>query len=276
MDATLIATLGAEPQVVALCADHLSARGARLTDVVVLHTTPPIVALDGLRRHFAAQPDGPRFAPIPLPIADVLTAGDIEQFGAALYAELRRRVAAGQRVHLLLAGGRKPMAMVGMSVAQLLLGRDDHVWYLASNEGLRLSGRYTPGPGDTVELVEIPLARFSPAPPRFLRSFAADSPNEALRVAGEQAAQQLEHFVQHELTRAEREVAALVVQELATVGEIAARLHKSPKTVTNQLNAVYSKLESTFGLQPDIGLKREFLRRELAPYFAAGTRKVGS
>jgi DNA-binding CsgD family transcriptional regulator len=96
-----------------------------------------------------------------------------------------------------------------------------------------------------------------------LRSFAEPTPDDALHTLVETQAQRLHHFVHHELTAAEREVAALVAGEVLTVKEIAARLHKSPKTVTNQLNTIYSKLENTFGLSPDVGVKREFLRRVL-------------
>jgi hypothetical protein len=52
---------------------------------------------------------------------------------------------------------------------------------------------------------------------------------------------------------------------------MAARLHKSPKTITNQLTTIYSKLESAFGLQTDVGVKREFVRQELGPYLATFT-----
>ena len=272
MDAVLLATVGAEPQVVALATALLLARGAKLAAVRVLHTTPPVAPLDDLQRHFAAQAGWPRLETVAMPIADVLTAADIERFSAALYDELKRRLAGEAQVHVLLAGGRKPMAMAGMSVAQLLLGPDDCVWYLFSDEGLRLSGRFTAQPGERVELVEVPLVRLSPAAPRFLRAFAADSPTAARRAAEEEAQRRLHHFVSVELTPAEREVAALVAQEVATVDELARRLHKAPKTITNQLNAIYSKMESAFGLQPNRALKREFLRRELGRYFV----KVGS
>ena len=53
------------------------------------------------------------------------------------------------------------------------------------------------------------------------------------------------------------------MNHLVQVEQIAQRLSKSAKTVTNQFNSIYSKLESAFGLSPDVGLKREFLRREL-------------
>lgn len=38
-------------------------------------------------------------------------------------------------------------------------------------------------------------------------------------------------------------------------------LHKSLLSVTRQPSTIDSRLESTFGLEPDVGVKREFLRR---------------
>lgn len=116
-------------------------------------------------------------------------------------------------------------------------------------------------------MIEIPLPRFTAAPPLFTRPFQAATPADAFQELADEQQKRCQDFVQHELTPAERAVAALVVQDVLTVKEIAARLVKSPKTVTNQLNTIYSKLESFFGLQPDVGLKREFLRRELGGYF---------
>src|SRR5262249_55947414 len=120
---------------------------------------------------------------------------------------------------------------------------------------------------DHVQLIQIPLPNQGAAPPVFTRPFLAATPTAARDLLEQDQARRRQYFVQHELTRAEREVAALVVQEVLTVNELAARLCKSPKTVTNQLNTIYSKLESYFGLQPEIGVKREFLRRELGDFF---------
>jgi DNA-binding CsgD family transcriptional regulator len=156
--------------------------------------------------------------------------------------------------------------MVGMSVAQLVLGPDDHVWYLHSDEDLRRSGRMLPSPGDQVTLVPIPLPRLAVAPPAFMRALQSPSRAVALAALDVQREQQVRHFVEHELTPAERELALLVADEVLTAEEMALRLNKTPKTVTNQLNSIYSKLESVFGLASDVGRKREFLRRELAGF----------
>jgi DNA-binding CsgD family transcriptional regulator len=235
--------------------------------VVVLHTTahlPPVsAALPALQASFAAQPAWPPLLLDELPLDDVLSPVELDAFAERLYTQLRGWVMQGTRVHLLLAGGRKSMAMVGMSVAQLVLGPDDHVWYLHSSDELRRSGRTAPADGDAVTLVPIPLPRLAVAPPAFLAALQSPTRAGALAALDARHSERLRHFLDHDLTPAERALALLVGEDLLTVEQMARRLHKSAKTVTNQLNSIYSKLESAFGLSPDIGLKREFLRREL-------------
>jgi CRISPR-associated protein Csx14 len=262
---TLIATLGAEPQVITLAAQLLDQAGEHVTDVVVVHTRanrPPLdAALPALHQYFADQTGLPTLQTIEAPLADVLTPAEMDAFTDLLYTVVRTWVAKRGRVHLLLAGGRKSMTMLGMSVAQLLLGPDDRLWYLHSDEGLRTSGRMRMAAGDQAELIRIPLVQRTPAPPVLTRSFQASTPAAALDELAAERARQVAHFLEHELTPAERVVALLVAREVLTVEEVATRLVKSPKTVTNQLNTIYSKLESTFGLSPDVGVKREFLRK---------------
>jgi len=268
----LIATLGAEPQVVALATQLLLQAAMPLTAVVVVHTdataAPIATALPAVSRTFAGQPSWPPLYLHAIPIADVLTPAEFTRYTDALYSVVRHWLRAGCQIHLLLAGGRKSMAMLGMSVAQLLLGPEDRVWYLHSAEPIRQARTHLLQPGDEVQLIPIPLPQQHSAPPIFRRHFQAETLDAAQAELDAAQAAQRRHFVEHELTRAERAVAALVVEEVTTVKELAARLHKSPKTVTNQLNSIYSKVESYFGLQPDVGVKREFLRKELGGWFA--------
>jgi DNA-binding CsgD family transcriptional regulator len=266
MPAVLVATLGAEPQIIPLATALLLAREP-LETVVVLHTaahlSPVSAALPALQTAFAERADWPQLLRDELPLDDVLAPTELDLFAERLYTQLRRWVTQGTRVHLLLAGGRKSMAMVGMSVAQLVLGPDDHIWYLHSSEELRRSGRTAPSDGDAVTLVPIPLPRLAVAPPAFLAALQSPTRAGALAALDVRHAERLRHFLEHELTPAERELALLAAAEVLTAEQMAQRLHKTAKTVTNQLNSIYSKLESTFGLSPDLGLKREFLRREL-------------
>jgi CRISPR-associated protein Csx14 len=274
MTPVLIATLGAEPQVVPLAA-RLLLRSHPLHHIIVLHTDAAYAPITDARTRlvaaFAAATDLPSLRLVALPIRDVLTPAELDCFADALFTTIQAAQTAGHSVHLLLAGGRKSMSMVGMSVAHLLLGDEDAVWYLYSDPALAASARMVPAAGDEVALVAIPLPRPTLAAPRYTPAGQAATRADALAATHRLAADQARAFLEHDLTRAEREVVALVAGDLLTVPEIAARLHKSPKTVTNQLTTIYSKLEARFGLEPNPALKREFLRRELSPYLSHPT-----
>ncbi|MCL4858484.1 MAG: hypothetical protein KJZ93_03720 [Caldilineaceae bacterium] len=207
---TLIATLGAEPQVITLTTQLLCRMGEPLARVVVLHTQadrPPVAqALPALVHHFAYRADWPSLQTAAVPVADVLAPVELETFTTAFYTVVRRWVAERGRVHLLLAGGRKPMAMLGMSVAQLLLGPEDRVWYLHSDEALRTSGRMELAPGDEAHLIPIPLVQRTPAPPVLTRSFRASTPADALHELAAEQARRVAHFLGRVLTPAEREL----------------------------------------------------------------------
>ena len=269
METVLIGTLGAEPQVITLATALLRQEG--VARVVAVHTdarfAPIAGALPALCSAFAEATDAPPLECVAVDVADTLTSAELDCFADTLFAVLKTHLAAGRRIHLLLAGGRKSMALTGLSVAQLLLGPGDHVWHLHSDEALRHSGRFWPAAGDAVHLIELPLAPPIAVPPRFTPAVAAASPAAARQALGAAEQARLRHFVESELTAAERSVAALFAQQVMGVDEAARRLGKHKKTVTNQLTTIYSKLESYFGLTPDVGTKREFLRRELGAWF---------
>lgn len=266
-EAVLVATLGAEPQVIAIAAQLLQQQGEPVSTVVALHTQathrPISQTLPALQKAFDEHPEWPEFRAHPVPAGDTLTPEQIELFARELYGVLKMWVMKEARVHLLLAGGRKSMAMVGVTVAQLLLGTDDRLWYLHSDDELRFSGRFHLEPQDKAHLIQVPLPQLRPAPAIYTQPFQAETPDAAFEALEVEQSRQLQRFVDQELTAAERKLAALVVQEVVTVAKMAEQLNKKPKTVTNQLNSIYSKLESAFGLQPDKGIKREFLRKQL-------------
>lgn len=270
--AVLVTTLGAEAPVVAITTQLLLAQGTRLVAVELLYTVPgdPAIrsALAEVQAAFASHPQWPPLILTQLAVADVLSPGELDAFGNALFAVLKRWLRQGCAIHLLLAGGRKSMAMIGVTTAQLLFGPEDRLWYLYSDDRLRDSGRHLLRSTDDARLLQIPL----PPPltaPVYGHALEAETPAQARALLARQVAELRRRFVEEDLSAAERAVARCVVEEVATVAEIAARLGKAPKTVTNQLTSIYAKLEAVFGLQADVGVKREFLRRELGGWFGS-------
>lgn len=274
----LIATLGSEPQVVTLALDLLRAKGYPIFEVVVVHTTGASVqpALKRLAGEFP-KPGTCGYRTIAVAkdqwtVADILTEADTASLLRTLYRTVLAEKRAGRHVHLSIAGGRKPMAMYGMVVAQLLFGEDDHVWHL-------LTENWRPGdrqvmhirPGDGVSLVPIPVLRWSAVSPMLTELAVREDPWEAIQT--QQSIRQAEEqrykreFIEQTLTKAERELVRLACQGIDNAA-IARRLHKSEKTVANQFTTVYGKLREWRGLREDVAVTRPMLVAEFSVYFS--------
>jgi CRISPR-associated protein Csx14 len=277
-DQVLVATLGTEPQVVTLALDLLRAKGYAIAQVVVVHTAGAVVqpALQRLHEEFARDERSVcRFVPVAGregPIEDVVTEADTAAVLRTLYSTVLAEKRAGRLVHLSIAGGRKPMAVCGMVVAQLLFDEDDRVWHL-------LSEGWHPGekrvmhvrPGDRVWLVPIPVLRWSSVSPVATELALREDPWEAIQaqraMRRDEDLRRERDFVERWLTPAEREVVRLASQGLdnATIAE---RLGKAEKTVANQLTGVYGKLHEWRGYRTDVPVSRAVLVAEFATFFA--------
>jgi CRISPR-associated protein Csx14 len=274
----LVATLGTEPQVVTLALDLLRAKGYTIAQVVVVHTAGAVVqpALQRLRQEFARDEcSACRFVLVAGregPIDDVVTEADTAAVLRTLYSTVLAEKRAGQLIHLSIAGGRKPMAVYGMVVAQLLFDEDDRVWHL-------LSEGWHPGdeqvmhkqPDDGVTLVPIPVLRWSSVSPVATELALREDPWEAIQaqraMQRDEDLQRKRGFVERWLTPAEREVVRLASQGLDNAA-IAERLSKAEKTVANQLTGIYGKLHEWRGYRTDVPVSRAVLVAEFAMYFA--------
>lgn len=236
----LVATLGAEPQVVTLALDALLHTGATISQVVVVHTLPdrdPVrLALASLYEEFVTkQHYGPRILFVPHllagtsgPLSDVVSLEEIDDAFQSLYGLLRQHKQAGRAIDLCIAGGRKTMALFAMAVAQILFDESDRVWHLNSPANLVSTRALHASEPGTVNLIPVPVAVWS----RY-------RPSEQNRA---------QDFLQNILSPAEREVLLLLVREGLSNAALAQRLNKSPKTIANQLSGIYLKAAQHFGL----------------------------
>ena len=139
-ESILIATLGAEPQVVTLTLDALLARGEVINLVEVVHTdasqSPIFDALKALETVFIVEKfygQAVRYQPISLrgaggALQDLTSAAEIETAFHALYSLLRDHKRLHHRIHLCIAGGRKTTTVFAMAAARAVLDSEDHVW----------------------------------------------------------------------------------------------------------------------------------------------------
>lgn len=257
MSTTLIATLGTEPQVVTAVIDLLTQQGERLTNIEVIHTSggdPALTAAVNTLQEAFSQPPyrGEILASfIPLvdesgqPLADVQTPAAARSAFRTIYASIRAAKLSGRKVHLSIAGGRKTMALYGMTAAQLLFDEEDRLWYLFSAGEYLASKRLHPRPGDDVSLVPVPIILWTKYSPLGSELRTIEDPYEALRRVEELRLQEKREaartFVLGSLTPAERKVVEVLVKEGLSDQEIGDRLVLSPRTVEQHLRSAYCK-----------------------------------
>jgi CRISPR-associated protein Csx14 len=280
--ATLIATLGGQPQVVTFTLDALLAQGEQISEVYLVHLSlenpRTRQALHRLQQeflddHYAGRRCRLRRAPIQSngqTLTDIRTAADAEatwQSIRNLIAELKNE---GRKLHLGLSGGRRMMALLAMSAAALLFDHQDRIWHLYTpEETLR---RVKDGavmhvtPADGVQLVQTPIVPWGAYFPalRMLAQTSMLTVQEQLRLftaMEDPACRQ----VWERLSPRRREVLRAFA-EGKRPDEVAAALSISLSTVNTHKTAILAECRVTWGLPDDEPLDYRFLRERFARF----------
>lgn len=251
----LIATLGSEPQVVTAGMDLLLKKGEKIGQVEIVHTVAPgtaiETALQTLKEILSSDyPASMTVSFFPLTsenrsLADIETPQAGQEAFRVLYRRLWQAKQEKRRVHLLVAGGRKPFAIYGMVAAQLLFDHSDCLWHLYSSGDFLMSKRAHPQVGDDVHLVPIPVLLRSYISPALTNLRKIDDALLAVehfqKLELESKLAEARSYVYGSLTGAERRAVELLVREGLSNAEIAQKLSLSARTVEQQLRSAFQK-----------------------------------
>lgn len=280
MRTILMAPLGPQPQALTFCLALLRRQNVVVDELAVVHTDaehePMRSALARLWPVLAECRPRLRVRQYPIlaagrPLSDVVTAQQARAYLNTFYLALLELKQQRATIHMSVAGVRKLMTMYAMVAAQLLFDEGDRLWHLYTAPEVIQRGEFWPRPGDETMLVEVPVLRWSAAAPVLTRLGAITDPWDAVHEQEEQrrrtALALAATFVEQRLTRAEREVAALVMTEGFSNAEIAARLHKTEKTVVHQMSSILRKLAEHFALSAEATVDRTTLVRLVGGYY---------
>ena len=274
----MIATLGVEPQVITVTLDALREAGNIINQVTVVHTDHPSIksALSIVEKELesAAYP-GLSFRAVVIstpegPVKDFQSEEELRALLRTLYAGVREARQKKLAVHLCISGGRKVMGVMAMTVAQLLFGPDDRIWYLIT-EGWKpgASRSLHIARNERVRLITIPVLRWREAGTLIQATAVLDDPQEILkwhhRLTQKAEEKRQGEFIRHWLTPAESRVMQLACRGYDNAS-IAAKLKKHKQTVANQLRNVYEKLYEWLDF-PEYNVDRNVMIARFAPFF---------
>jgi CRISPR-associated protein Csx14 len=280
--ATLVATLGGQPQVVTFALDALLAQGEEITEVYLVHLTLDNLrtrqALSRLQQEFVGDRYRDRRCRLrrsPLlangvALTDIRSAADAEATWQNIRDLIAGLKAEGRRLHLCLSGGRRMMALLAMSAAALLCDHQDRIWHMHTPEATRRrvegGAQMHVTPADGMQLIQTPIVPWGAYFPA-LRTLAQTSMQAA--------AVQLRHFtaiddpmcrqVYDRLTPRQRDVLHAFVAGQRP-DEVAASLSISLSTVNTHKSAILAECRSGWELSDDTTLDYRFLREHFASF----------
>jgi CRISPR-associated protein Csx14 len=278
----LVAPLGGQPQIVTFALDLLLSQGVEVNEVVVIHLAAPRYR-QAYRRLAEAFP-GDRYGArtihlrgIPImrgerALDDVCDTSDADAVWRTVHELIANLKGRGLRLHLLLTGGRRLMALMAVSAALLHLEHGDRAWHLytpdevvqAAYNGALLHVAAEAG----VQLIEVPLAPLGAYFPG-LRPLLNASPAEVIATRTrwlDEVEQGRCRAVLERLSERQTDVLRAFAGGLAPA-QVADRLSVTSKTVDAHKTAILAECRIAWNLPEDERLSYHWLREKFGRYY---------
>lgn len=285
---TLVATLGGQPQVVTFTLDLLL-RHYPISEVIVLH---PYASQPRLQHSLAclnAEFTGDRYHidgrsitchfrsktleldHIPLEdIVDITSAKGTRETIYQFIQDLKREP---RHIHLSVTGGRRLMALLAISAAQLKFDPFDHIWHIYTPEDIKTQvkdGQQMHVPANVgVNLIEMP---FIPLGDSFLNIPPTANTAQAVQNAKQTQMEAEEHDrcqqVDRALTKRQRDVLRAFAAGM-NPDDVAKRLNITPSTVSTHTTKIFEECRNAWNRPLNFPLSYHFLYERFGKYFDA-------
>lgn len=280
--ATLIATLGGQPQVITFALDALLAQGEAISDVYVLHLSfanPRTrqawqrLQAEFVDDYYAGRRCRLRHVPITRngsELEDIRSEGDAEAAFATIRDLIVNLKAEGRRLHLCISGGRRMLALLTTAVITIFGDFSDRLWHMHTPETtlarVKDGAQMHVNPADGVRLIAVPLnpwgayfpglralAQLTPASlPAYLRQFTAVEDPRCRQVW-------------EQLSPRERDVLRAFAQGLRP-DQVAERLSISLSTVNTHKTNILAECRIAWGLPSNEPRNYRFIREHFATF----------
>lgn len=279
---SFIATLGGQPQIVTFALDILLAQGEEISDVYLLHpsaTEPRIhAALTKLQAEFAGghyRGKPCRLHRVPLQVdgvdlTDIRTDTQAAHAWEQIRALLAAQKAAGERLHLLVAGGRRLMGLLVSSAAALLCDHSDQLWHIYTPDAVQTRVRdgavMHVEPEDGVTLIRVPLVPWGSYFPGLRAMALAPQAAVAQQMGWQQRDAAPCRQVYDRLTERERD-ALRAFAAGGTPQDVAEALQITLSTVNTYRSVILAECRNAWQLSQDERLTYHFIPERFGPFF---------
>ncbi len=207
------------------------------------------------------------------PLEDITDITSAKGTRETIYQFIQELKQQPRHIHLSVTGGRRLMALLAISAAQLKFDPFDHIWHIFTPEEVKeqvKNGKQMHVPTDAgVNLIEMPFIllgdSFLNIPPVANTAQATQNAKQSQIEVEERARC---HQVERALTRRQREVLRAFAKGMSPE-QVANTLHIEPSTVSTHTYKIFGECRIAWNRPYDAPLTYHFLFERFSRYFDA-------